>query len=877
MLVMEERLCPLVIVLFLAVSGGKLHAADYVNPFLPTPPGDTQWGADPYVVDGRDGYYYLYFTKGLNSARLRSSDLVTWTSNATMLIGQAPHVYYDDATATWNLFGNLQFHQSDSPTSTGNVATLNGYDLGANGFDPYQYTDPIDNQSYLFNGGYEHRHAINLLSSPTQSIQTIYPHFMDGWWGAIWEGPTILKHGDTYYWFISMNGADTRYYRLAYATAPSPKGPWEMQTWDNAACFARSSDGEAIYGPGHPGIIQDTNGTWWMYYQQKDNTTTDWERKIALDPFWFDSSGVPHIRLTRGLTRPGPGSPVTTIWPVVPASNTLIQAETFSGSAIGDLGVGLTNLVNLKSRAYLAYRHLDFGPGGVNGIAITLRNELNQAGSIEVHTGGVNGPLVGVVPFTYISTAYRTISVALNQTLTGIHDIVLVVQGARPEVSIVRIDSFQFLATAPANASPVPPAVSNDVVYVPLGIPVTFRPLDNDSAGGSGTLGISGIRTNGHAGAANGGRAVLNADNSITYTPATNNYWGEDRITYAASSGAGAFREGEVILRIHPGTHVHPDVSGTAVIEAESYNQLTGTDTSPWTLASVLSGAAGGSYVVTPDNGSSAGSSRLDYALDVRTPGLYKVWLRCSQPNTSGNTLLFTLSARGSTLNTFFDSFSTTVDNGTRTSNSWYWVSLPQLRALRSGLHRISIQRGKDGLALDRILLTTDPDYDPAADNTGLGPLHATRLPSDGGAYSTWAVGRAWPSVPSESSLPGADPNADGVANLLAYALDLDPLGPAAALAGLAAPTLDRVMPNGPWFTFTYRRNTGATDLGYSVQYSDDLTAWDELLVDNTTTFAEIAVADPDGDGTSVLERIRTRIDPEASSARFLRLRITQP
>ena len=43
------------------------------------------------------------------------------------------------------------------------------------------------------------------------------------------------------------------------------------------------------------------------------------------------------------------------------------------------------------------------------------------------------------------------------------------------------------------------------------------------------------------------------------------------------------------------------------------------------------------------------------------------------------------------------------------------------------------------------------------------------------------------------------------------------------------------------------------------------------------STFAEIAVADPDGNGTSVLERIRTRIDPETRSARFLRLRITQP
>ncbi|HAT10176.1 MAG TPA: hypothetical protein DCS97_06210, partial [Planctomycetes bacterium] len=506
-------------------------AASYTNPIITSP-----WGADPMVVDGRDGLAYMYFTDGADSRRMFSENLVNWSNGAAMTIKAAPHVYYDQPSSTWILMGNMSVRQSTSPTSIGNAVTLLGYDHATLGFDPWQFTDPADSKSYLYNGGWQYRHAINQLSSPAQSVQTVYPHFMDGWWGDIWEGPTVLKHGSTYYWFFSLNGASQKAYRLGYATAPSSKGPWKMATWDNEAAILRRSDLEGIYGPGHPCVIQDGNGTWWLYYQQKISTDDAlWDRQIALDPMWFDASGTPHARPTRGSAKPGPNSPVTTIWPTVSAVNTVIEAESYAGSAIGIMAddVGRRVVGNLKGRAYLAYRHLDFGSTGVNGVEFTLRNDLNLTGgtgSIEVRTGGVSGPLVGVLPLTYVSTSYRTVSVDLAQTLTGLHDVVLVIQGARPESSVLRLDSFRFLASAPGTASPVPPAPADDVAYVPMDGVSVFAPLANDAGPDGRTLTISGIRTLGHGGTSTGGTAVLNPDQTIAYTPKIG-HWGEDRIT----------------------------------------------------------------------------------------------------------------------------------------------------------------------------------------------------------------------------------------------------------------------------------------------------------------------------------------------------------
>ena len=167
-------------------------------------------------------------------------------------------------------------------------------------------------------------------------------------------------------------------------------------------------------------------------------------------------------------------------------------------------------------------------------------------------------------------------------------------------------------------------------------------------------------------------------------------------------------------------------------------------------------------------------------------------------------------------------------------------------------------------------LSNNSPDYSDT--NTAVffnPPFSITPLRSPS-TYLDWQTAQSW-STPS--NLPEADPNKNGVPNLLEYALDLNPLSqspPALPLVGW-----DTNTPDGPWLTFTYRHNLKAQDLSYEILVSEDLQTWSALNVDEISTFFETVEANPDGDGSSELLRIRTLADPSLSKL-FLRLRVTR-
>ena len=167
-------------------------------------------------------------------------------------------------------------------------------------------------------------------------------------------------------------------------------------------------------------------------------------------------------------------------------------------------------------------------------------------------------------------------------------------------------------------------------------------------------------------------------------------------------------------------------------------------------------------------------------------------------------------------------------------------------------------------------LSNNSPDYSET--NTAVffnPPFSITPLRSPS-TYLDWQTAQSW-STPS--NLPEADPNKNGVPNLLEYALDLNPLSqnpPTLPLVGW-----DTSTPDGPWLTFTYRHNLKAQDLSYEILVSEDLQTWSALNVDEISTFFETVEANPDGDGSSELLRIRTLPNP-TSNKLFLRLRVTQ-
>lgn len=111
-----------------------------------------------------------------------------------------------------------------------------------------------------------------------------------------------------------------------------------------------------------------------------------------------------------------------------------------------------------------------------------------------------------------------------------------------------------------------------------------------------------------------------------------------------------------------------------------------------------------------------------------------------------------------------------------------------------------------------------------------------------------------------------ADPDGDGLPNLLEYAIGTDPRAPGAAPAALVVddtePSARRLM-----LTYTRQKRASAAGLVYRVEWSDTLApdSWSELTVEETIAST-----------SDTTETVNASV-PANSPRRFLRLRVTAP
>jgi len=120
------------------------------------------------------------------------------------------------------------------------------------------------------------------------------------------------------------------------------------------------------------------------------------------------------------------------------------------------------------------------------------------------------------------------------------------------------------------------------------------------------------------------------------------------------------------------------------------------------------------------------------------------------------------------------------------------------------------------------------------------------------------------PAIAGES----ADPDHDGIVNLMEYALNLDPN---TAFPGGGTPGhngLPAIDLEGGGLALIYRRNLSATDLTYLIEESDDMGATDPW---SPATVTETTLSD---DGNTRV--IRATIPTNSSPRKFLRLKVTK-
>lgn len=156
--------------------------------------------------------------------------------------------------------------------------------------------------------------------------------------------------------------------------------------------------------------------------------------------------------------------------------------------------------------------------------------------------------------------------------------------------------------------------------------------------------------------------------------------------------------------------------------------------------------------------------------------------------------------------------------------------------------------------------ISFSPEIADFAEGTVEGLVMQLEIEPAAGTFAAWSSTAFPEEVAEEDRAPDAIPLDDGVTNLLAYSLALDPL--ANKSAGL--PTAVQEEP----LTFRYRRNLNANDISMVVESSDNLSTWSDVSV-------PAIIVDPDVDGDGNAELLEVLIPPEPNETkRFARLRV---
>jgi Gylcosyl hydrolase family 115 C-terminal domain len=198
-----------------------------------------------------------------------------------------------------------------------------------------------------------------------------------------------------------------------------------------------------------------------------------------------------------------------------------------------------------------------------------------------------------------------------------------------------------------------------------------------------------------------------------------------------------------------------PGPDGIVSIEAEDFDNNVPQGNHTWDFITDTPGFSGtGAMRSMPDSGTNhnadyvQNSPRLDYEVNFLKKGTIYVWVRAYK--TGGNDDSLHSGLDGQAIATA-DRIQVAGAN-----NTWTWTNGAYQDPERimfdvpsAGVHTFNIWMREDGSRVDKIVLTTNPDYTP----TGLGPMESSRgprlqaygpTPEDGAMYTDTWVSLSW-------------------------------------------------------------------------------------------------------------------------------------
>ncbi|MCK6691982.1 MAG: glycoside hydrolase family 43 protein [Thermoanaerobaculia bacterium] len=288
------------------------------NPLFPG------WYADPEgAVFGKR--YWIYptysdvYEKQVFLDAFSSRDLIRWKKHARILDTSAvkwahkamwaPAIVQKDGR--YFLFFAANDIQSDAETGGIGVAVagrpegpftdylgkplLGKFHNGAQPIDQFVFRD-TGGQYYMIYGGWRHCNIVKLKDDFTgfepYADGTVFREITPS--GYV-EGPFMFIRQEKYYFMWSEGGWGGPDYRVAYAIAGSPFGPFER------IGVVLQQDPAVATGAGHHSLIQvPGTGDWYILYHRRPLTETHHNHRVTcIDKLEFDEKGfIKPVRIT---------------------------------------------------------------------------------------------------------------------------------------------------------------------------------------------------------------------------------------------------------------------------------------------------------------------------------------------------------------------------------------------------------------------------------------------------------------------------------------------------------------------------------------------------------------------------------------------------
>jgi xylan 1,4-beta-xylosidase len=268
--------------LLVAATAPVARISSYRNPVIPG------FHPDPSVVRVGEWFYLVNssfeFFPGVPIHRSR--DLVNWELIGHVLARDS-QLALDKAGPSGGIFApTIRFHRGTFYMITTNVSAGGNFFVtatdpagpwsepvwipGQGGIDPSLFFDD-DGTAYLSSTGgapdapSESGIWQSVLDVETGRLLTTPRLIWRGTGGRYPEGPHLYRIGGRYYLLISEGGTEYGH-MVTIARSDSPWGPFEPCPRNPILSHRNTPLDQPIQGTGHPDLVQDAEGNWWMVF-----------------------------------------------------------------------------------------------------------------------------------------------------------------------------------------------------------------------------------------------------------------------------------------------------------------------------------------------------------------------------------------------------------------------------------------------------------------------------------------------------------------------------------------------------------------------------------------------------------------------------------